>query len=64
VLNAEQELVNAQIAVVQSEHDAYADAFQVLGVMGLLEARHLGLKVRLYDLSEQYPTGSWLSLTE
>ncbi|HEY1962168.1 MAG TPA: TolC family outer membrane protein [Rhizomicrobium sp.] len=64
VLNAEQELVNAKIALVQSEHDAHVDAFQILGVMGLLEAKHLGLKVRLYDLSEQYPAGSWLSLTE
>lgn len=61
VLNAEQELVNAEIAVVQSEHDANVDAFQILGVMGLLEAKHLGLKVRLYDLSEQYPAGDWLN---
>jgi outer membrane protein len=64
VLNAEQELVNAEIAVVQSEHDAYADAFQILGVMGLLEAKSLGLKVKLYDVSDQYSAGWRSGLTD
>jgi outer membrane protein len=60
VLNAEQELVNAKIAVVQSEHDAYVGAFQILDVIGLLEAKSLGLKVKLYDASERYANGDWL----
>ena len=58
VLNAEQELVNAKIAVAQSEHDAYVYAFDILGVMGLLDAKHLGLKVRLYDTADH--SGEWI----
>lgn len=54
VLNAEQELLNAEVAVVVSRHDAYVAAHQVLAAAGLLTAKALGLKVKLYDPTEHY----------
>lgn len=54
VLNAQQELLNAQVAVVSSQRDATVAAFQVLASAGTLTARSLGLKVRLYDPMEHY----------
>jgi outer membrane protein len=54
VLNAEQELLNAEVAVVVSRHDAYVAAHQVLAAAGLLTAKGLGLKVKLYDPTEHY----------
>ncbi len=49
VLNAQQELLNAQVAVVTSRRDATVAAFQVLAASGMLTAKTLGLKVTLYD---------------
>jgi outer membrane protein len=54
VLNAQQELLNAQVAVVTSRRDATVAAFQVLAAGGGLTAKALGLKVRLYDPLEHY----------
>jgi outer membrane protein len=54
VLNAQQELLNAQVAVVTSRRDATVAAYQVLAVAGLLTARSLGLKVTLYDPLTNY----------
>ena len=54
VLNAQQELLNAQVAVVSSRRDATVAAFQVLAAAGTLTARSLGLKVKLYDPMEHY----------
>ncbi|MDR3527948.1 MAG: TolC family outer membrane protein [Rhizomicrobium sp.] len=54
VLNAQQELLNAQVAVVTSRRDATVAAYQVLAVSGLLTAKNLGLKVTLYDPLEHY----------
>jgi outer membrane protein len=54
VLNAEQELLNAEVAVVSSERDSYVAAYQLLSAMGLLTARGLGLKVQIYDPKENY----------
>jgi outer membrane protein len=54
VLNAQQELLNAQVAVVTSRRDATVAAFQVLAAGGGLTAKALGLKVKLYDPLEHY----------
>jgi outer membrane protein len=43
VLNAEQELLNAQVALVSAKRDAYVAGFQLLNAMGQAEARDLGL---------------------
>jgi outer membrane protein len=54
VLNAQQELLNAQVAVVTSRRDATVAAFQVLAASGLLTAKSLGLKVAIYDPLAHY----------
>jgi TolC family type I secretion outer membrane protein len=54
VLNAQQELLNAQVAVVTSRRDATVAGFQVLAASGLLTAKALGLKVTIYDPLAHY----------
>jgi outer membrane protein len=49
VLNAEQELRNAQLALVDARHDQYVASANVLNAMGLLEAKALGNPVPAYD---------------
>jgi outer membrane protein len=43
VLNAEQELLNSQVALVTAKRDAYVAGFELLNAMGQAEARDLGL---------------------
>jgi outer membrane protein len=64
VLNAQQELLNAQVAVVTSRRDATVAAYQVLAAEGSLTARALGLKVKLYDPLEHYDSDAarWVGL--
>jgi outer membrane protein len=49
VLNAEQELRNAQLQLVDSRHDEYVAAAQLLAAMGRLEARNLNPGAPVYD---------------
>lgn len=50
VLNAEQELLNSQVALVTARHDAYVAGFQLLESMGQADAGGLGLSGGpLYD---------------
>ncbi len=43
ILNAEQELVNAQVQLVTAQRDAYVAAFTLLAAMGRAEAEDLGI---------------------
>ena len=43
MLNAEQELLNSQVALVTAKRDAYVAGFQLLNAMGQAEAQDLGL---------------------
>lgn len=54
VLNAEQELLNAKINLVRSEHDEAIAHLQVMSAIGSLTARDLRLPVTLYDPTENY----------
>jgi outer membrane protein len=54
VLNAEQELLNSEVAVVISQHDTCVAAYQVLSATGQLTAKGLALNVRLYDPRSYY----------
>jgi outer membrane protein len=55
VLNAEQELLNSQVALVTARHDAYVAGFQLLNVMGQAEAEDLDLDGgALYDPIANY----------
>jgi outer membrane protein len=58
VLNAQQELLNAQVALVTSRRDATVAAFQVLAASGLLTAKNLGLKVTIYDPLANYESNA------
>ncbi|GAA0579214.1 TolC family outer membrane protein [Rhizomicrobium electricum] len=66
VLNAQQELLNAQVAVVTSRRDATVAAFQVLAASGLLTAKNLGLKVTVYDPLAHYEDNAarWVGFGE
>ncbi len=62
ILNAEQELLNAQVQYVTAERDAYVAGFTLLAVMGRAEARDLGLDGgALYDPTLHYRSvrGGW-----
>ncbi len=54
VLDAEQELLNAQAAAISAGVDEYIAAYTVLSAMGLLTATHLHLPVRQYDPAAYY----------
>ena len=62
VLNAEQELLNSQVALVTARRDQYVAGFQLLNAMGQAEADDLGLEGGpLYDPLGNYRrvAGSW-----
>jgi outer membrane protein len=62
VLNAEQELLNAQVQLVTARRDAYVAGFQLLNAMGQAEANDLGLEGGpLYDPIGNYRrvAGEW-----
>jgi outer membrane protein len=62
VLNAEQELLDAQVALVTARRDAYVAGFQLLNAMGQAEADDLGLEGGpLYDPLGNYRrvAGNW-----
>ena len=55
ILNAEQELVNAEVNLVQARRNAYVTGFNLLSAMGRAEARDLGLDGgALYDPMANY----------
>jgi outer membrane protein len=55
ILNAEQELLNAQVQYVTAERDAYVAGFTLLAAMGRAEAKDLGLDGGpLYDPVANY----------
>ena len=55
VLNAEQELLNSQVALVTARRDAYVAGFALLNAMGRAESRDLGLEGgALYDPVANY----------
>jgi outer membrane protein len=62
VLNAEQELLNSQVALVTAKRDAYVAGFQLLNAMGQADADDLGLDGgALYDPLGNYRrvAGDW-----
>ena len=49
VLNAQQELVNARVALVTAQHDRVVASYTLLAAVGGLSMQHLGLNVMVYD---------------
>jgi TolC family type I secretion outer membrane protein len=66
VLNAEQELINSQVALVASKHDTTVAAYQLSAAMGRLTARGLALHVKIYDAYAHYDddAGRWFGFGE
>ena len=54
VLNAQQALVNARVALVQAQHDRVVASYNVLMAVGRLSPQVLGLKTTTYDPSVHY----------
>ncbi|HEX4301866.1 MAG TPA: TolC family outer membrane protein [Rhizomicrobium sp.] len=61
ILNAQQELLSAQVAATTARHDAAVAAYRVLWAIGQLDARDLALPVKYYDPAEHYEddAGAW-----
>lgn len=55
ILNAEQELVNAQVTLVTAQRNAYVAGFNLLVTMGRAQARDLGFEdAMIYDPDKHY----------
>jgi TolC family type I secretion outer membrane protein len=54
VLNAEQELLNSQVSLIQARRDVQVAYYGVLAGVGRLTARTLGLPVEYYDEEKYY----------
>ena len=65
VLNAQQELLVAQVGLVRATHDEQLAGLQVAAVAGQLTAERLGLHVPVYDGRRHYDAtrGRWKGLS-
>ncbi len=54
VLDAEQELLDAQVSLVRDQRDAIVASYQLLAAVGRLTARDLSLPVDLYNQKSHY----------
>jgi outer membrane protein len=64
VLNAQQELVNARVALVSAQRDRVVNSYGLLGAIGRLSPSVLGLPVDTYDASTHYHQvrDAWIGL--
>lgn len=54
VLNAEQELLDAQAAQISAQSNRYVAVYNLLAAMGLLNTQYLGLGIATYDPAAYY----------
>jgi outer membrane protein len=54
VLNAQQTLVNARVALVTAQHDRVVASYTVLSTVGSLSPQVLGLRTEVYDAMAHY----------
>ncbi len=54
VLDTQQDVLNAQIALAQAERDLVVASYAALSAIGKLEARTLGLRVATYDPEDHF----------
>jgi outer membrane protein len=61
VLNAQQTLVNARVALVTAQHDRVVNSYSVLSAVGSLSPQVLGLHTEIYDAMVHYQQvrGRW-----
>ena len=62
VLNAEQELLNSQTSLVNSDRTALINAYQLLSAVGRLTAVRMSLPVQIYDYEKNFKNtqGRWI----
>lgn len=62
VLDAEQELLDSQVALVSSRRDLVVASYTLLSAIGKLTARDLKLRVQYYDATRHYEDvrGQWI----
>ena len=62
VLNAEQDLLNSQVSLVNSDRNALVAAYQLLSAVGRLTAPRLNLPVQIYDYERNFRNvqGKWI----
>ena len=54
VLNAQQDLVNARVALVTAQRDRVVASYTLLGAVGSLSPQILGLRTQVYDPMTHY----------
>ncbi len=59
VLNQQQELLNARVALVRTERDEVVASYSLLAAVGKLTAQDLELPVQVYDPVENYDMQTW-----
>lgn len=64
VLNAEQDLLDAQAAAIEAQSDQYLAVYSLLAAMGLLTAEHLRLGIATFDPEAYYNAVKDAPLTE
>jgi outer membrane protein len=62
VLNQQQELLNARVALVRSERDEIVASYSLLSAVGKLTAQNLELPVEFYDPVDNYDMQTWRPL--
>ncbi len=64
VLNAQQALVNARVALVTAQHDRVVASYTLLAAVGALSMQRLGLNVPIYDPEVHYQQirDAWIGL--
>lgn len=62
VLDQQQELLNARVALVRSERDEVVASYSLLSAIGKLTAKDLELPVQYYDPVENYDMQTWRPL--
>jgi len=62
VLDQQQELLNARVALVRSERDEIVAAYTLLSTVGKLTAQDLQLPVQVYDPKDNYDMQTWRPL--
>jgi len=62
VLDAEQELLDAKVALVRAERDEFVASFRLKSAIGALTAEALALPVAFYDMNKNYDDvrGRWI----
>jgi outer membrane protein len=62
VLDQQQELLNARVALVRTERDEIVASYSLLSAMGKLTAQNLELPVQVYDPVDNYDMQTWRPL--